>query len=431
MQFLSPTYLWALIALAIPIAIHFWSRKKVRVIKVGSTQFLENLNPKQTSSIKLNEIILLILRLLSIMLLTLILARPQFKNTIKNSPITYLIEPSLLLNERITKMLDSIPKESIRLLEKGFPPYHQNTANNRASKTPDYWQLAIDMEELTTDSIVVFANAYQSGIKGMRPEISVNVNWISIDDGEIREGIVEAVDKEAEITLLKVSGDSRFLIFSKEVEPKNSDLIKITNDGDSVLVEDDGRSVSLPLQKEDPIKVSIVYEESLTDQMRFIQSAYRAMGTYLDRQVEIQVEKADDNLNTSNYDNLIWLTGKPLKKYSGKALVYHPDSLSTSLITLGNLANVWHLTRNLNSQNIIKEHVVEQLMELHYFHPRLKDRIIPYDARVLDVAELRPVVSNLRKNKTSLQLFDISPWLWVFLVIVLLAERIIAKYRRQ
>ena len=40
MSFLQPSYLWALLAIAIPIAIHLWSRKKVRTIRVGSTQYI-------------------------------------------------------------------------------------------------------------------------------------------------------------------------------------------------------------------------------------------------------------------------------------------------------------------------------------------------------------------------------------------------------
>lgn len=431
MQFLSPTYLWALIGLIVPIMIHLWSRKKVKVIKVGSTQFLETLNPKQTSSVKLNEVVLLILRLLSIVLLTLILARPQFKNTKKNSPITYIIEPSLFSNDRLMNLLDSIPIESRRSLEKGFPPYERNSKDYTVSTTPNYWKLAKDMDEIATDSIVVFTNAFQKGIKGMRPEISANVNWIGIDEGETRQGIVEVGDKGNNIELLKVSSDSRFLTFTKEVEPKNGDLVNISDDGDSILVEDGGQSVSLPLQKEDPIKVSIVYEDSLTDQMQLIQSAYRAMGTYLDRQVDLQVKKTDDSLNLSNIENLVWLSRKPFRKHSGKALVYHLDSLSTSLITHGNSANVWYLTRNLNSENIVKEHFVEQLMALQNLHPGLENTIKSYDTRVMDVAELQPIVSNYKKDKMSSQLLDISPWLWSFLVTVLLAERIIAKYRRQ
>ena len=57
MTFLNPTYLWTLLALAVPLAIHLWSRKKVRVIKVGSTRFLESLDPKQTNSVKLNLVV--------------------------------------------------------------------------------------------------------------------------------------------------------------------------------------------------------------------------------------------------------------------------------------------------------------------------------------------------------------------------------------
>ena len=61
MVFLNPLFLWTLLGLSIPIAIHFWSKKKVKTIKIGSTQLLKQLNPKQTSSIRLNQWFLLLL----------------------------------------------------------------------------------------------------------------------------------------------------------------------------------------------------------------------------------------------------------------------------------------------------------------------------------------------------------------------------------
>src|SRR5690606_33162258 len=96
MVFLNPMYLWALTGLAVPLAIHFWSRKEGKTIKVGSIQFLKESDPKQASSVKLNEIWLLILRMLVITILVLIIARPVLKGENSRTALTYLIDPSLL-----------------------------------------------------------------------------------------------------------------------------------------------------------------------------------------------------------------------------------------------------------------------------------------------------------------------------------------------
>jgi hypothetical protein len=160
MIFLNPAYLWALLGLAVPVAIHLWSRKEGRTIKIGSTKLLRESDPKQSSSIHLNELWLLFLRMLALTVLVLILAEPRLKQKSDPVPVTYLVENSLLSYEQVTSILDTVNSDaSIRLLEPGFPEY-DNDYLAEDPVTPNYWQLAKEMEELETDSIVVFTNAF-------------------------------------------------------------------------------------------------------------------------------------------------------------------------------------------------------------------------------------------------------------------------------
>ena len=108
MSFANPTYLWAFLGLLVPIAIHLWSNKEGKVIKVGSIKFLENSESSQSKSIKLNEYLLLFLRLLLLSLLVLILAEPQIHQNSKKSSLTYLIEPSLLKNNMVKSVIDNV-----------------------------------------------------------------------------------------------------------------------------------------------------------------------------------------------------------------------------------------------------------------------------------------------------------------------------------
>jgi hypothetical protein len=52
MAFLNPLYLWALLGLAIPVAIHLWSRKEGRTIKVGSIKFLKGIGSQTSQQYK-------------------------------------------------------------------------------------------------------------------------------------------------------------------------------------------------------------------------------------------------------------------------------------------------------------------------------------------------------------------------------------------
>jgi len=92
MVFLNPLFLWTLLGLSVPIAIHFWSKKKIKTIKIGSIRFLTEMNPKQTSNVRLNEWVLLLLRSLIIALIALILAAPRMEVFNNEKSITYLVE---------------------------------------------------------------------------------------------------------------------------------------------------------------------------------------------------------------------------------------------------------------------------------------------------------------------------------------------------
>ena len=103
MTFGNPFYLWTLLGLLVPIAIHLWSKKEAKIIKIGSIKFLTPSDSKQSSRIKLNELWLLFLRMFIISILAIILSEPQWQSKSKNIPITYIVDPILLNTETIAK----------------------------------------------------------------------------------------------------------------------------------------------------------------------------------------------------------------------------------------------------------------------------------------------------------------------------------------
>ena len=77
MTFLNSIFLFGALAVSVPILIHLFSRKKRVVIPWGAMQFLMEKPPrKKAKFLKLNELLLLLLRILAIILLALAFARP-------------------------------------------------------------------------------------------------------------------------------------------------------------------------------------------------------------------------------------------------------------------------------------------------------------------------------------------------------------------
>lgn len=75
MSWLNPIALWGLMALAVPILIHLWSKNKTKEIAFGSIRFLRESSTLQSKKIQLSEIPLLLVRLLILVLVVLLLAK--------------------------------------------------------------------------------------------------------------------------------------------------------------------------------------------------------------------------------------------------------------------------------------------------------------------------------------------------------------------
>ena len=76
MQFLSPWMLWATAAVAAPIAIHFWQRRRVIQLPFSTLKYLRIVAARTSRSAKLENILLLLLRCAIFLLLAFAASRP-------------------------------------------------------------------------------------------------------------------------------------------------------------------------------------------------------------------------------------------------------------------------------------------------------------------------------------------------------------------
>ncbi len=432
MSFLYPTYLWALLGLVIPVAIHFWSNKEGTIIKIGSTQFLATSDVKQTNSIKLNELFLLLLRMLIITVLVFIIAEPHIKREESNVPITYLIEPSLLKNASLSSLVDSLKENySIRLLQAGFPDLDTYIEEEVKNSIPNYWQLTKEMEDLPTDSIVVFTNGYFQGFKGKRPLRNRNLNWIVMDVEVPVNELIEVVKKGDEVEALELISDQQKLSFKKERHPLNNDIFQLNKTKDSIRFRTKNDQVLVPLKVEDSINVLIYYEEGLEATKIYLESSFNALSKYLERPIEVVVVRDTTGTDWSSYHSLVWLSEDPNFKTSQRSLIYNPDSLASSLIEPSASKNTFYLTKPLTTENVLAENLTEQLLRLLDLNKDLESKVQSLDRRIIDSKELSTGFTKTVSEEVSSKLLNISKWLWLLLLFLLITERIFARYRKQ
>lgn len=427
MTFLNPTYLWLVLGGLVPLAIHLWSRRKVITIKVGSIRLLRESEPKRTSSIRLNELWLLVLRTLTIFLIAVLLAGPRLRKESRRLPILYLIEASLLENAKVKRLVEETPVEQIRVLAEGFPDVGHYRAEETKKQVPAYWQLARDMNNLPADSVVVLSEGFVSGLKGKRPLGGNHVHWTVLPTETAQEELL-ALERGAEYTkALTVYSDGNRLTFQTANFSEEGSDVKDAEKGDSVRIA----GTSVPVWVPTPLRAIIVYHDSLSNEKRYLGAALKAVANLVRRPLQLDESETPRPADVDSYDISIWLGKLPQSDSDAKRLIFKPDPMAHQLIVAGEHRGEYFLTRSLNSENIFTDHLAEELYTLLGLRHGLKEAIETADRRTLTVDELRPQTANAQREGRLRGLTELSPWVWGLLLLTMGIERVLAKYRKQ
>ncbi len=433
MIFGNPTYLWALVGLLVPLLIHLWNKKEGKTIQIGSIQLLNESDAKQSKSLQLNELILLLLRLLIVGILALILAAPQIEKKTSQAPITYIVESSLIQHELMKEILDSISDlYAIRVLQIGFPLIEDfNVENEKELQTPPYWQLAQEMKVLQTDSIVVFTKGRLQGIQGTRPEVQKKMSWIIVPTDTRTKHLIKFEQKEKGIDVISIATEEKQIAFSREHFENDDPQIQWNATRDSLILVSKTSEEPLVLSKKLPVVVEIFYEIEFNNERRYFEGILRALSQYVGRPITVKSTKEESDIIWENTDLVIWLNNQPLPKTHGNLLMYQPDFYATRLIEKGSSHQLFYLTDRLVTDNIIRDHLAAQLLDLLDLYAETEEKVKTLDQRTLALEELLPQDSKKMASVKETISFELSNWLWPFLVLIFIGERGIAKWRGQ
>jgi hypothetical protein len=149
MAFLEPFLLWGALAVVIPVIIHFWHQKKGKPLAWAATQWLVEKNQQQQRGLKLDNILLLILRCLLLILLAVLLSQPvlnSLKSKADSQPI-HLVQPNALVSTNFRFELEEASKRGEKLYwinETAEPIEKLTELPERKTVTPLLLQAAID-----------------------------------------------------------------------------------------------------------------------------------------------------------------------------------------------------------------------------------------------------------------------------------------------
>lgn len=174
MSILNPIALWGLLALAIPLLIHFLSKKQQNVIHFGSNRFLESTETSSARSIQLSDLLLLILRALLLATIVLLVSKLSSKETKKNKQI--FIEKQIVESKDYTSILSD---NSISNLTVNYFTYDRSRSNEDVKYFPSSYTLIHHLNGIH-DSIIVYSHSLAQNFKGSAVGLIQDIDWRTV-----------------------------------------------------------------------------------------------------------------------------------------------------------------------------------------------------------------------------------------------------------
>jgi hypothetical protein len=427
-SFSNPAWLYGLLGLLIPIGIHLLSRKEGKTIYIGSIRHLTDSDTAQFSSIRLNEIILLILRLLLITLLVFILAGFTVKSGSDETKKWLVIEKGIERDDRYKGLIDSLTSKGFEMhwLAENFPAYEDSAVIALSS---NYYELIGQIQQ-DADTAIVLSYNYANRFKGEKASIPSTIKWLQVEPGE----------KRIAIQATAPNGDSLTArISNSNLKATSLEYSRLTNSDFEKLRKID----SLRINPTDTINISIFAEPGFDYDRKIIQAAIQAIEHRLPQKFNISVSKQSNEISRKS-DFIFWLAEEPcrIKEPTVIGYVHCINSNLPLLIPLeksvhycGEAESVdWIISKRLNEENALEESLSFSLAKI------LSNDFAIYKNKKIASADQRsiaPEAAFADMNENT----NVSSWnetqagnelpLLALLFLILVVERFVAYNRNQ
>lgn len=404
-MFDNSAYLFALAGLAIPVVIHFLSRKEGKIIKLGSVRHVVETSTQQFKGIKLNEIFLLTLRCAMVVLFSLLLSGLRCSSQDKEK--WTLVERGLEGIPQLHAILDSLRNDgyAMHLLANGFPDLSDSSKH---SAEINYGQLVEDLKWKNLSDAIVFSRNNINYFKGSRPALPANVRWIS----------QPLPPTDFPIQAIRFSRDS----VSLRMGHTASDKTYFTTNRISI------EASPMPITPEGTIKVALVHDAAFNDDSKIIKAVLRAIEKTIP--VKISLIETDPLHPPSKADWCLWFSTQKAGNLSSKYFLRIADQISSELIVQEN-PNQWIITRRLNQETALQYHLATQLATLLLPETNLQRIITDHDRRMVSDSLAWASVEGAKKMEASIHQRPADLYLIMLLIALLIMERVIAYKKNQ
>lgn len=404
-NFSNPIWLWALLALFVPLLIHIINKGKPKAIPIGSLLWLPQKNTQQSQRLKFQDFWLWLIRSLLFVLVAGLMAQPFLNQSIQQKNKHWLLLKEDIPQKIIQQIEDTIPLNqwAIKKLSYGLEIFDFKANNSSVKKSINPYAILqfIENEKHKPLSTTIIGDFKAADLKGETPNVSFPVDWIFLPKEHSNKYIAK-IERE------KISS----YLSTKETK-------HLTNIIESKTVaEIDSNIVSLNLKNKTSL---IVYDENFKNLQKATSAALKALQQYHNISYQNKIKQTEDlTTDFKNADLLFWLSESD------------PPSLDS-------ITTIYKTTKKLPNGTFIKlsQNEIEWKEPIHHSKlPYLLNDMIFYKEAInkkITQTDNRPIHASFYKDEyvehaMSIQYQkntqkSLTHYAWFLLMMLLVAER--------
>jgi hypothetical protein len=281
LQLLYPLGLFAAIGVLMPILIHLWNIKSGKTLKVGSITFLGAASNQRSTSFRITDWPLLLLRSLLIGLIAFLLAEPAYHKKLANQAQAGWI---LVEKANFKKLWRSNRKQLDSLIVKGYEVHDfdvnfaklvlkdtMTTFSRSANPALSYYSLLkqLDSEQGQIRKLYLYTDNRLSRFDGQLPTLNLDVIWAFLpNDNTETSWVSNTYQTNNQVFKKIVAHSSSAGTYFTSAESKTKDTALMQVDTANILIQ--------------------IYQRNVSLDAGFIKAAVLALRDYTNRKIQVQ-----------------------------------------------------------------------------------------------------------------------------------------------
>lgn len=294
-------------------------------MQVGSISLMLQSDRQQAKSIRLKDLLLLLIRCLIIILLAVLLAKPHYTKPInlQNTKGWLLVEKGQVkvAYEQYKPLIDSLNNAgfAFHYFEDGFKelPFTkalQQVDTLEHNTQGNYWQLLAQLNQEVPAQlpVYIFTRNRLANLRGSRPKVNLDLNWLTINAVDSSSAFIANAYQNGHGQLaLSTANSTRFgtSIDTRQLDP-NALPSSLIYQRDSNMLLMGGRRQSKVLVDTSTLKVCIYVGKNSND-ASYLKAAIDAIISFGDYKISYKIVKNTNDIPAS-IDWLFWLSDEPI-----------------------------------------------------------------------------------------------------------------------